>query len=138
MKRKKKLSRSEREKRKEIRIERDTEELIENTAQTFTCTHEIANDFAYQCSDQAINLEADILFTQIAIEIWDQKSAPITVPLVKTLKELLIAREHHYKNLLELETQFKRLVELNEHEHLEPLDPYTDLIRGRLDTIGKP
>jgi hypothetical protein len=131
----KKLSRSERQKRKEIRAKQESEELVELTAQTFTCAHEIAIDFAFQCRDQIIDLDGEIIFNEIALEIWNQQHSPSTTSLVKVMKDLLTERDRYRKKLSELETQFNQIIELNLHEHLEPIDPYIELVRARLELL---
>ncbi|MGK5085882.1 hypothetical protein WDW37_21545, partial [Bdellovibrionota bacterium FG-1] len=98
-----------------------------------TCSHEIAHDFAWQCSYGQKELESDILFTRIAEEIWRDHTGDAK-ELVQVVADFLTERERHQAALLALEIRFTTLADANIHEHLEPIETYRDLLRGRLST----
>lgn len=133
MSRKRKPNRSERQKRQEIRAKSALDEVVEDTASTFTCSHEIAHDFAWQCSHGQEELESDILFTRIAEEIWRDHTGEAK-ELVQTVADFLTERERHQAALLALEARFTTLADANIHEHLEPIETYREMLRGRLST----
>jgi hypothetical protein len=128
---KKKPNRAGRQKQQEKRAKTETEELIQDTAAVFTCSYELASDFAWQCGDNVEDLESDILFNQIAIKIWRDHSGPMK-ELPQVLTDLLTEKERHRDALTDLEVRFKALADMNHHEHLEHIETYRQLVRDRL------
>lgn len=118
---------SEKERRKQ------DDDLVQDTAAVFTCLTEIAEDFAYQCDDQSQNLEADIAFNKLALEMWRERKGPAE-ELVAILDALVDARERQRKILIELGKRFTALaaVDKKHQEHLGPPEAYRDLIRRRI------
>ena len=128
---KKKPNRAGRQKQQEKRAKTETEELIQDTAAVFTCSYELASDFAWQCGDNVEDLESDILFNQIAIKIWRDHSGPMK-ELPQVLTDLLTEKERHRAALTDLELRFKNLADMNHHEHLEHIETYREMVRDRL------
>jgi hypothetical protein len=131
---KRKPNRAERKKRQEERSQSQFEDVVEGTAATFTCSYEIARDFAWQCSDGAEEMESDILFNQLAHEIW-RAHGKNEKELAQALADFLAERERHRNALLTLETRFKTLTDTEIHEHLDPIEKYQELIRERLSSL---
>ena len=118
---------SEKERRKH------EEEVVADTAAVFTCLQMIANDFAYQCGDESENVEADIAFNKVALEMWSERTGRAQ-DLVAALVALADARERHRQMLIETRNRFIAIADdESTHEvHLGPPEAYRDLIRKRL------
>lgn len=132
-KRKRKPNRAEREDRRETQAERDFQNVVIDTAATFTCSTNIAGDFAWQCGQGAVDLASDILFLRIAHEIWGSH-ANDSKELARAIAEFLTEHERHQAALRTLEARFTQLEEGDAHEHLEPIETYRDLVRDRLNS----
>ncbi len=106
--------------------------VVEDTAARFTCAAETADDFAYHCTHAIEELDLDLLVHRLALEIW--REHPDRAPaLLESLEELLTERLRHREML---ERIGQRLQDLADdpafHIHLEPVEPYRDLVRNRL------
>ena len=109
------------------------QDVVKNTAAVFTCSTDIAHDFAHQCADQGANVEADIAFTRVAHQIWHGRPGP-AVELVRAFVDLLAERQRHFDSLTELGSRFQALATNPsfQHQHLDPPDAYVELIRNQL------
>lgn len=124
MSRKRKPNRVERKIRQEKQAQSELEDVIQDTAGRFTCSTEIAGDFAWQCGHACEDLGTDILFNRLAHEIWREQPGRSAQELATVLFDLLAERERYRTALTELETRFARIDELDAHEHLEPIEIY--------------
>lgn len=128
MSRGKKLTKAERRRRKKLQ-DSDFDNLVQDTAARFSCSTEIANDFADQCQSRAEDLEFDIIFTRLANEIWQDKSE---APLLALCDDLLAEAQRHREVIIELGRRFRALAAEERHHHLDPPHALRPLIRQRL------
>lgn len=124
-------SREEKHWRREVEQKRQND-VIQDSAATLSCAAETAGDFAYQCAHQQEEMDFDLSFLRLALEIWHEhpQAAP---PLLASLEELLIEQERHHQALARLGQQFEQLAaDTSLHIHLDPIDRYRELVRTRL------
>jgi len=109
------------------------EDVVVDTAGQFTCSTKIADDFAYQARSRIEDLESDLAFNRVAVEIWKDRPGRAAV-LAEALAAFLAERERYYEALVQLRDRFEVLArdESFQHEHLEPVEPFQDLIRRRV------
>jgi hypothetical protein len=134
MSRGRKLTKVEKRERRERRDRNQQEDqafddLVQDTVGRFTCSTEIAGDFAYRCHDRAADLDLDLTLTQLGQEIW--QDTPQTI-LVAALAELAAEEQRHRDALADLGRRFDSLAEQQNHQHLDPPDAYRHLVRKRL------
>ncbi len=106
-------------------------DVVADTAAVFTCSKEIADDFAYQCHSRAEDLEMDLDFTRVALDIWHDQPGQGSA-LTDLLTALAAERERHLAAILELGRRFDALAAQDIHEHLDPAEKYRDYVRQRL------
>lgn len=126
---KRKLTRGAKEKQSNKRPTNDFDDVIQDTAAVFSCLHETAQDFEYQCQTSAEELEGDLRFTKLAHEIWNDKSGRAQ-ELAAALDALLIERQRHLDALVNIGRAFRKLADDNIHDHLDV--PDKEYVRSRL------
>lgn len=130
-KQKRKPNRTQRQKRREEREQLEFEVIVEDTASTYTCSEAMATDLAWQCEHAMEEMEGDVFFNQLALDIW-RNHADKAPELIRALTDLMAERERHRVALLSLKARFTALEENEAHEHLEPEESYIDFVRERL------
>lgn len=126
-----KLSREEKRWRREQR-HRQQDDVVHHSAATLSCAAETAGDFADQCAHEQEELELDLPYLRLALEIW-REHPQSTQPLVAALEELLSERVRYIEALKRIGQQLQPLpADRSLHIHLEPLDHYRELVRNRL------
>jgi len=106
--------------------------MVQDTTAVFTCATETAGDFHYQCGLRLEDLAFDLLFTNLAHEIWSAESHRAE-NLVAALAALLAERRHHQGALTELRERFAALVvDKAPHVHLDPPEKYRNIVRACL------
>jgi hypothetical protein len=126
-----------RQQRDNQRQEQDN--VVSDSAATLTCAAETAADFAGQCAYQQEELQFDLSFLSLALEIWGEQPQPTTQPLLSALRELLQERQRHMQALNTLAAQLERLAEdPSLHIHLDPIERYQQLVRDRLFSAKPP
>jgi len=117
--------------RKTQQLQRQSD-VVHDTAARFTCAAETADDFAYQCTHALEELDINLLFNRLALEIWNEPPERAE-PLVTALQELLAERLRHRDTLQRLGQRLQSLADDPAlHIHLEPLDAYRELVRNRV------
>ncbi len=107
-------------------------DVVHDTAARFTCAAETADDFAYQCTHALEELDINLLFHRLALEIWND-TPQRAEPLVTALEELLAERLRHRDTLQRIGQRLDNLAnDPSFHIHLEPLDAYRELVRNRV------
>jgi hypothetical protein len=126
-----KKNRQEKNWRRQLERKRQDDVVKDSTA-TLTCAAETAGDFAYQCTHQQEELDFDLPYLHLALEIW--RESPLAPPsLLAALDELLTEELRHREILIRLAQQFERLAaDPSLHIHLEPIERYRELVRSRL------
>jgi hypothetical protein len=133
MSRKKKIHRQQRRRLQRQKRDSQAENIVFDTAAVFTCATETAQDFVHQCESRIEDVEIDLTFTDLAKEIWAAHPAR-----AKSLTDALIAlaaEQQRYLALLEeFCDRFDALAadQALAHQHLDPVEPYRDLVRRRL------
>ena len=108
------------------------QDVVQHSAATLTCAAETAADFAGQCAHDQEEVELDLPFLRLALEIW-REHPQSTQPLVAALEELLNERLRQQEALNRIGQQLQHLAaDPSLHIHLEPLDGYRELVRNRL------
>jgi len=116
----------------ERRERRQTTDLIMDTAARFTCSTEVAEDFAYQCSSGRTDVEGDLLYNRVAHEIWQDRPGH-GQQIAEALAAFIVERERYMQALAELGQRFSALAKQGpQHEHLDPVEKYQELIRSRI------
>jgi len=108
------------------------DDVVKDSAATLTCAAETAGDLAYQCTHQQEELDFDLPFLHLALEIWRQ--SPLAPPsLLAALDELLTEELRHREALIRIGLELEQLAaDPNLHIHLDPIDYYRELVRNRL------
>ena len=121
-----------RRRKQKLRERNQTTNVIVDTAARFTCSTEVADDFAYQCSAALETLDCDLLFNRVAHEMWREHPGP-GQQIAEALAAFLAERERYAQALTELQLRFTTLRDHGpQHEHLEPVEKYRELIRARI------
>ena len=121
-----------RRRKQELQERRQDTNLILDTAARFTCSTEVAEDFAYQCLRGREDVEYDLLYNRVAHEIWRDRPGPAQ-QITEALAAFAAEREHYVQALQELERRLSALAQQGpQHEHLEPVEKYQELIRSRI------
>ncbi len=130
-KRKRKPNRTERQKRQAERAPLEFQALVEDTTATYTCSHEMAVDLLWQAEHALEEVEGDLFFNQLALDVWrgHGEKAP---ELIRALIDLMTERQRHQAALSSLKVRFETLQETDVHEHLEPEEPFYELVRERM------
>ncbi len=106
--------------------------IVEDMASRFSCSSGVAKDFAGQCEERLVDLDFDLLSSELALGFWADPP-PAALPVVDALRELE-AERRRYRPPCQLR---ERLLELTRgpaaHQHLTlPISHYQELIRDRL------
>ena len=121
------------------RQRQEQDNVVLDSAATLTCAAETAADFADQCAQQEQELQLDLSFLNLALEIWGERPQPATQPLLHALQELLQERQRHMQALKTIGAQLERLAEnASLHIHLDPIERYQQLVRDRLFSLAEP
>ena len=105
--------------------------LVADVTRIFTCFTEIAHDFGHQCGANLEDLECDINYNRLAIEMWSGGPGR-SAELIAVLTDFLALRERHHAALTALEPRLKLLLATPADDHLEPTHNWSDLVRKRI------
>jgi hypothetical protein len=118
--------------RRQREVEQDRA-IVEDMASKFSCSNGVARDFAGQCEERLVDLDFDLLCSQLALDFWASppERAP---PVVDVLRELADERQRHRDTLARLR---ERLLDFTRseatHHHLDlPIEHYRQQVRQRL------
>lgn len=121
------------------RQRQEQDNVVLDSAATLTCAAETAADFAGQCAHQEEELQLDLSFLSLALEIWGEQPQPSTQPLLDALEELRQERQRHMQTLKALGAQLEKLAaDPSMHIHLDPIERYQQLVRDRLFSSTEP
>lgn len=126
-----KLSRENKRWRRERESQRQND-VVQHSVATLTCAVETAGDFAYLCTHAQEEIEIDLPFLRLALEIWrEHPQAPPA--LIAALEALLAEQLRHQEVLHPIRQRLEALAaDPSLHIHLDPRDAYRDLVRNRL------
>ena len=113
--------------------EQHDRDVVEDIAAQFTCSNAIARDFAGQCDERLVDLDFDLLCSELAVDFW--ASTPDTTrALVDALGELRAERRRHREALAQLGARLRDLTGGDvPHHHLDlPIEHYREQVRVRL------
>ena len=126
------LNKEQKRRRRHRREAQRQDDVVNDTAARFTCAAETADDFAYQCAQAQQQLDIDLLFHRLALEIWNERPARAQ-RLVDALEELLAERMRYRQTLQRIGQQLQRLADDPAfHIHLDPPEAYRELVRSRV------
>ena len=127
-----KVSREEKRWRRQRETQRQND-VVQHSAAVLTCAAETAGDFAFLCTEAQKELDLDLPYLRLALEIWSEPPNPSIPPLVAALDALLTERLRHRDALNRIEQQLDHLkADPSLHIHLDPIERYRDLVRLRL------
>jgi hypothetical protein len=121
------------EKRWQRQLEKKRQDnVVKDSAASLTCAADAAGDFAYQCNHQQEELDFDLPYLNLALEIW--RESPQAPPaLLAALDELLTELLRHRETLTRMALTFEQLAaDPTLHIHLDPIERYRELVRSRL------
>lgn len=105
--------------------------LVDNVTRIFTCFTEIAHDFGHQCGANLEDLECDIDYNRLALEMWS--GGPGRAPeLIEVLSDYLALRERHQAALTAIQPRLAALLATPAHDHLDPPDHWREVVRQRI------
>ena len=127
-----KISRQEKNWRRQRESQRQND-VVQHSAAVLTCAAETAGDFVFLCAEAQKELDLDLPYLRLALEIWREPPNPSIQPLVAALDELVTEKLRHREALNRIEQQLDHL-EANPslHIHLAPIERYRELVRLRL------
>jgi len=82
------LSKEDKRRRRHRRQAQRQDDVVHDTAARFTCAAETADDFTYQCAHALEELDINLLFHRLALEIWNERPPARAQRLVDALEEL--------------------------------------------------
>lgn len=107
------------------------EKVLDDTTAHFTCSHGVVDDFLYQLDEEIDELKMDIDFNQVALEIWQGRTGRGEA-IAAALADYLAERKRNLANLASLRERFAALLSDDAHEHIDPVEPWRQLIHQRL------
>jgi hypothetical protein len=133
MSRKPKLSRTEKDRRKQARERQEQAALVQDTINCFGCSVETADDMAHQCESRLADIDVDLTFADLAHHVWAGRPGH-GVLLDPLLAELVAEQERHAAAMAALALRFRAVAESAQHQHLDDdaIDP--DYVRTMLFT----
>jgi hypothetical protein len=121
------------------RQRQEQDNVVLDSAATLACAAETAADFAAQCADHEEELQFDLSFLNLALEVWSERPQPSTQALLKALQELQQEHQRHIHVLKALGATLQGLAEdPSLHIHLDPIERYQQLVRDRLFSLSEP
>jgi hypothetical protein len=108
-------------------------DIVEDMASKFYCSNGVARDFAGQCEERLVDLDFDLLCSQLALDFW--VSPPERArPVAEILRELADERQRHRDALARLRERLLGFTRSEAtHHHLDlPIEHYRQQVRQRL------
>lgn len=125
-----KPSRVQRRHQQQQREQRRFDTMLQQIAQSFSCSAELARDFADQCALHRDNLAADLAFSDLALEVWTGR--PGVEELLAVLQELRSTRQRHLDAIAAFVVQFEQLAEREPHVHLDKAVINAELVHRKI------
>jgi hypothetical protein len=114
---KKNITNADRERRRDERLAKEQDVIVQDTLARVTCTVKTAEDMTAQCECRLEEIEGDLTFAGLAFDVWRRQSAG--QELVPLLEQLLAEQRRHAEVMGALAQRFDVLTQ-REHEHLSP------------------
>lgn len=116
------LSKAERERRREKRADQEEENLVQDTVARLGCTVKTAEDMTAQSERRLEDIDLDVTFTGLALDVW--RDRPAGRDLVPLLEQAIAEQRRHAEVIRTLRERFHALSD-REHEHLpdDAIDP---------------
>jgi hypothetical protein len=131
MKHRKKGKGKQEDERAALKLDND---IVEHSAEVLTCATEAADEFVGVCSRHLEDLEVDLPYLRVALEIWAEHPN-LARPLKHSMQQLLQVLAGEYDALKDIKQELERLAaDPAPHVHLDPVERYHQLIRERLIT----
>jgi hypothetical protein len=120
------------------RHQRDLEQakdraIVEEMASKYSCSNGVALDFAGQCEERLVDVDFDLLCSDLALGFWADPPEPAR-PVVDLLRELAAERRRYHGAITEIRTRLLALTKGDPvHHHLpQPIEHYEAKVRDRL------
>lgn len=117
MSRKQKLSKVERERRRERKAEQEMLETVRHTTKQLTCSAETAREVISECDTRLMDADIALVFANLAHEVWAARPGPAE-KLGALLAELREELNRHAQAVHALALRFLPIASGN-HEHLD-------------------
>lgn len=104
--------------------------MLQQIARSFSCSAELAQDFADQGALNRDNLAADLAFSDLALELW--RGRPGVEELLSALQELRSTRQRHLDAIAAFVVQFEQLAEREPHVHLDEAVINAELVHRKI------
>jgi len=129
---KRKIKKHKRERREQHEREQENN-VVQHSAAILSCATETAADFAGQCTQDREDLDLDLPYLRLALDIWREQPQAPTAALLAALEALLSERLRHQQALTQIAQQLQHLAaEPSLHIHLDPIERYREWVRQRL------
>jgi hypothetical protein len=118
---------------KRVKVRESTnDEVAQESAAVLTCATKAAHEFVVVGEHYIKDLECDIPYLQVALEIWAEHPE-LALPLKSTLQELLQLLTTHCQTLKDINKKLEILAaDPGPDIHLGAIDHYSRLINERL------
>src|SRR5438477_67643 len=123
--------RTHRETRRQRR-ERKLDAAVAATTAILTCSRDLAHELDAQCELRDDDVEFDLGYAQLALEIWRPHATEGARALVEVLIELIAELQRHQRAVGALRDRLAELELRDSHEHLEPAEHFAELVYRRL------
>jgi len=107
--------------------------IVEDMASKYSCSNGVALDFAEQCGERVVDVEFDLLCSDLALGFWADPPEPAR-PVVDLLRELAAERRRYHDAITEIRERLLTLTQGDPvHHHLpHPIEHYEARIRDRM------
>lgn len=111
--------------------------MVAHTAGVVTSFRGIADEFHDLCDAAIVDVEGDLLYTGLGVEVWTGRSEAARA-LVEALTTLHQRQQAHRAALVELRSRFAALLATGHQETLDPPEAWEALVHKRLFPAGPP
>lgn len=112
----------------------ELENIVDDATAMLTSSEHVGNMFAGRCRDHLADLQRDLGWIRLAIEMWKPSTTPHGQQVAKTLRALHreLVRHGNALDRLEMELDLE-LVHTSKKERLEPREKYTAMVARAFD-----
>lgn len=124
--------RRRRQREKEASRAQQLEDVIADTAATFTCAAKTGSDFFNTCDRRLEAVDFDLTYGELANDIWRGRQGPERA-IADALGEFVAELHRHMRALEAFAARFRDIADdEGMHIHLEPIETYRGIVRAHL------
>jgi hypothetical protein len=107
--------------------------IVEDMAAQYSSSYGVAHDFAGQCQERLVDVDFDLLCSDLALSFWAD-SPPPALPVVDLLRELAAERRRYRDAIADFRERLLALTKGDTaHHHLpQPVEYYEARVRDRM------